>query len=126
MPGAYEFRVPDLLPGTHFFRLRQIDTDGTSSFTDVRSLVIRGKSLQVSFRPNTVSESGEMYFFTETPTSVQVEIFNAAGIPVGLSWDFDLEQETILPVETSQLPGGIYFAVVQTEQERVVAQFLKL
>ncbi|HRI59307.1 MAG TPA: choice-of-anchor B family protein, partial [Saprospiraceae bacterium] len=43
VPATYEFRVPDLSPGTHFFRLRQMDADGGSSFTDVRSLAIRGK-----------------------------------------------------------------------------------
>lgn len=126
VPGSYEFRIPNLSSGTHFFRLRQTDHDGESTFSDMRSLEIKGKLFQASFRPNAIRETGELYFFTETPTAVRVEIFNAAGIPTDLLWAFDLEQEFMLPVETGRLPAGIYFAVVQTEQERVVVQFLKL
>ncbi len=124
-PADYSFRVPDLSPGTHFFRLRQMDEDGKHSFSDVKSLIIRGKTFHAAFRPNTVHDAGELYFFTEKPVSVQVEMFNAAGIPVGLNWSFELENETVLPVEMSHLPAGIYFAVIQTETERVVAQLMK-
>jgi len=125
-PADYSFRVPDLSPGTHFFRLRQIDEDGKNAFSDVKSLIIRGKEFHAAFRPNTVHDAGELYFFTEKPVSVQVEMFNAAGIPVGLNWSFELENETVLPVEMSHLPAGIYFAVIQTETERVVAQLFKI
>jgi len=124
-PAAYEFRVPDLPPGTHFFRLRQTDFDGSSTFTDVRSLEIRGKKFYAAFRPNTVNDVGELYLFSERPTSARVEIFNAAGQPLGIVRAVDLEQETVLPMELGHLPGGLYFAVVQTEGERVVVSFLK-
>ncbi|GAB4495161.1 MAG: hypothetical protein OHK0019_23480 [Saprospiraceae bacterium] len=124
-PADYDFRVPDLSPSTHFFRLRQIDEDGKHAFSDVKSLIIRGKTFHASFRPNPVHDAGELYFFTEKPTSIQVEMFNAAGIPVGLNWSFELENETVLPVEMSHLPSGIYFTVIQTETERVVAQLMK-
>ena len=124
-PAAYEFRVPDLSPGTHFFRLRQTDFDGGSTFTDVKSLEIRGKQFYAAFRPNTVSDVGELYLFSETPTSVRVEIFNAAGQPLGLARAVDLEKETVLPMEMGHLPAGLYFAVVQPEGERVVVSFLK-
>ena len=124
-PADYEFRVPGLQPGTHYFRLRQMDTDGAGTFTDVRSIQIGSKPFRVFFRPNVVKDAGELSFFTETPTSVRVEIFNAAGMPSGLSWTFDLEGESTLPVETAQLPAGMYFAVIQTAQERLVVPFLK-
>ena len=124
--AVYEFRVPNLSSGTHFFRLRQMDNNGEDSFSDVRSLEIKGKSFSAAFRPNAVSDMAELYFFTENPTPVRVEIFNAAGLAVGLVWEFDLEQETLIPVNAGQLPRGVYFAVVQTEGERVVAQFLKM
>jgi choice-of-anchor B domain-containing protein len=125
-PADYEFRVPGLAPGSHFFRLRQIDFDGKNTFTDVKTLEIKGKKFQAAFRPNTISETGELYFFSEKAVSVRVEIFNAAGQPVGLSWEFDLEHETVLPIEAGHLPTGLYFAVVQTEGKREVLRFLKV
>lgn len=125
-PADYEFRVPNLSPGAHFFRLRQMDFDGKNTFSEVKALEIKGKSFSATFRPNAVSDAGELNFFSEKPTSVRVEIFDAAGQSVGLSWEFELEKETALPMELGQLPGGLYFAVVQTEQERVTVQFLKI
>ncbi|MBV6438400.1 MAG: choice-of-anchor B family protein [Haliscomenobacteraceae bacterium CHB4] len=125
-PARYEFRVPGLSPGTHFFRLKQIDDSGKSSFSDVRSLEIRGKSIFVSFRPNILTNASELFFRVENAASVQVEIFNAAGIPTGLSWEFDLEGETAIPVEAGHLPAGVYFAVIRTDSERLVEQFVKM
>lgn len=55
-----------------------------------------------------------------------MDVFNAAGLPVGLSWQLDVEHETALPVQLGHLPGGIYFAVLRTETERAVLQFLKI
>jgi hypothetical protein len=126
MAADYEFRVKNLSPGTHFFRLKQMDLDGKNTFSDAKALEIRGKAFSATFRPNAVSHAGELYFFSEKPTSVCVEIFDAAGQAVGLSWKFDLEKETSLPLELGHLPGGLYFAVIQTEQERVTVQFLKI
>ncbi len=125
-PADYEFRVPNLSPGTHFFRLRQIDFDGKNTFSDVKAVEIKGKTFHAAFRPNAISDTGELYFFSEKPTSVRVEIFDAAGQSVGRSWEFDLEKETALPMELGHLPGGLYFAAIQTDHERVTLQFLKI
>lgn len=125
-PARYEFLLRDLSAGTHFFRLRQIDFDGAATFTDVKLLKIKGKTFDAIFRPNVVGDTGELYFLTEDPTPVRVEIFNAAGSPLGLVWEFDLEQETTVPLELGHLPAGVYFTVIQTGRERVIAPFLKL
>jgi len=123
--AKYEFRVPNLPPGTHFFRLRQTDFDGKTTFTDVKSLEIIGKKFHAAFHPNAVNDLGELYLFSENPASIRVEVFNAAGHPTDLAWAIDLEKEMVLPVSVGHLPGGIYFAVVQTEGERRVVSFLK-
>lgn len=122
--ASYEFRVPDLSAGTHFFRLRQIDTNGDDSYSEIRSLEIR-KDFYAFFRPNVVSDAVELYLHTEHPATVQVEIFNAAGSPVDLAWAFDLEKERRITVDTAHLPCGIYYAVVQTEAGQVNAKFVK-
>ena len=125
-PAEYEYRVPNLPPGAHFFRLRQRDDDGKSTLSEARVVMIGGKTFYAAFRPNVISDAGELYFFSEKPATVQVEVFNAAGSPVGLSWEFDLEEEKALPVEVGALPQGIYFAVVRTEREKSVLSFLKI
>ncbi len=124
-PAEYEYRVPNLPAGAHFFRLRQIDDDGKSMLTDARAVNIRGDRLQAAFRPNTFSDTGDLYVFAEKPGTIRVEVFNAAGTPVGINREFDIDREAMLSLDTAHLPTGIYFAVVQTEQERVVVSFVK-
>ncbi len=123
--AEYSFRVPALPPGTHFFRLNQVDADGSSALSPVRALEIGGESLQAVFRPNVVDDAGELYVFAQKSAKVRVEIFDAAGAPTDLNWEFEINREAVLPVETGRLPAGIYFAVVHTEQERKVIPFVK-
>ncbi len=125
-PARYDFRVPGLSPGSHLFRLKQLDLDGKTTFSATRTLEIKGKQFHAAFRPTAAGEYSELYFFSESPTPVRVELFNAAGLPAGLQWTFDLEHETTLPVELGQLPAGLYFAVVQTERERVTVPLVKM
>ncbi len=56
---------------------------------------------------------------------IRVEVFNAAGAPVGINRELDIDREAMLSLDTAYLPTGVYFAVVQTEQERVVVSFVK-
>ena len=56
---------------------------------------------------------------------MRVEVFNAAGTPVGINRKFDIDREAMLSLDMTYLPTGVYFAVVQTEQERVVVSFVK-
>ncbi|MBK7938125.1 MAG: choice-of-anchor B family protein [Lewinellaceae bacterium] len=125
-PAEYEFRVPDLPPGAHFFRLRQLDDDGKSALSEARAVMIGEKAFYAAFRPSVISDIGELYLFSEKPAEVYVEVFNAAGLPVGLSWEFDLENERVLQINAEVLPRGLYFAVVRTEQGGSVLSFLKI
>lgn len=122
----YEYRVAGLAPGTHFFRLRQTDTNGDASFSDVRPVVIEGRATRAAFWPNAIGATGELYLYAETTASIRVDIFNAAGAHTGLNADVEVEKEALISFETAHLPTGVYFAVVQREQEKTVAQFLKL
>ena len=124
-PARYEYRVPGLPAGTHYFRLRQTDFDGTGTYSDTKAVKIGIGNFYAAFRPNVIREEGELYLFSEKATSVQVTVFNAAGTPAGLFWSLELEGEALLPVQSDALPGGIYFAVVRTEAGQSVLSFVK-
>ena len=125
VPAEYTFTVANLLPGTHFFRLKQLDADGGNALTPARAVEIGGGTLRAVFRPNIVSDRGELHLFAKSKSTVRVEVFNYAGMPSGLTWESEIDRETVLPVETGRLPAGIYFAVVYSGQERTVISFVK-
>ncbi|MCB9305744.1 MAG: choice-of-anchor B family protein [Lewinellaceae bacterium] len=125
LPADYSFRVHDLAPGTHYFRLRQKDLNGSSTYSQVKSVEIGGARLQAAFRPNVVNDRGELFLACEKSISAKVSIFTIAGTPAGLSWNLDLEGEASFPLDLSNLPKGMYYALVTSEQEHLILPFFK-
>ncbi|MDX1911744.1 MAG: choice-of-anchor B family protein [Saprospiraceae bacterium] len=113
--SEYRFKVDDLAPGQHFFRLRQVDFDGTDSYTDVRSLQVKNSAFWAEMWPNAVSSQSNLRLFSEKPQQVTVEILDATGYNMGISWNFLAEREMTLPIEVSVLPPGVYFTHIITE-----------
>lgn len=123
--AEYEFQVAALLPGNHFFRLRQIDLDGASQYSDVRTVGIRGDRLQVELLPNMVRESCMLHIRAEQAGTLRIEVFQADGQPTGLHWIIPFESETSYPFPLAHLPAGTYFVALQTDRERQVLPLVK-
>ncbi len=113
--SEYNFKVEDLQPGRHFFRLRQNDFDGKETYTDVKTLQFRNLAFQAEMLPNATSNHCSLHLVSENPMRVTVEILDVTGYQMGLSWNLDLEKEIALPIDASILPSGIYYAHIITE-----------
>lgn len=122
----YNYSFQELPSGKHFFRLRQIDFDGKETFTDAKVLQIRNRAFQAEMLPNATSDRCTLRLFSEKPQRVTVEILDATGYNMGISWNFDLENELALPVDASVLPAGVYYAHIITEiGDDVVLRWVK-
>ena len=121
-PAAYKFRIPGLSPGIHFFRLRQTDLDGESSFSPIRSLKVYGDCLTLDLWPNPAQDYSQLRIRTGRAMRVQIEVLNMNQQPVGISFQQDVDAETLVPIELGQLPAGVYTLRVwdEREQEQVV------
>ncbi|MFN0037470.1 MAG: choice-of-anchor B family protein, partial [Saprospiraceae bacterium] len=87
--AEYSFSIQDLPPGRHFFRLRQIDFDGKETYTDAKTLQIRNRAFQAEMLPNATSGQCTLRIFSEKPQRVTVEILDATGYQMGISWAFE-------------------------------------
>ncbi|MCC6279480.1 MAG: choice-of-anchor B family protein [Saprospiraceae bacterium] len=121
----YNFRVADLSPGTHFFRLQQIDFDGNTSFSEVKSIVIAGRKLSATIQPTVVADYCELKINSPATATVRVEIFRSDGQTTGQTWTLEVESEQILKLDFAHLHAGSYFALVHGEQEQVAEPFFK-
>ncbi len=113
--SEYSFEVQNLSAGKHYFRLKQIDFDGKENFTDVKTIQIRNLAFQAEMLPNATSDRCTLHLFSEKPMKVTVEIVDATGYKMGISWDFEIEKELALPINASILPAGVYYAHIITE-----------
>jgi choice-of-anchor B domain-containing protein len=123
-PTTYSFRVGDLAPGTHFFRLRQVDLDGSSHYSGVRSISVEGQKLQATLLPTVVSDYCTLKINSPISSSVRVEIVRADGQSTGQIWNLQVENEQVLNLFSLDLPAGFYFVLLQSEQEKIALPFV--
>lgn len=119
-PQSYEFRTGPLDPGTYYFRLVQVDADGTRTPSAEQTVRI---GLQQSYTltqmaPNPISnESGSLVLRVREAEKVRVELYNVLGQRVQVLEDGVVQPETRheIIVNGSGLSSGVYFVRVDGE-----------
>ncbi|NBC16195.1 MAG: T9SS type A sorting domain-containing protein [Bacteroidetes bacterium] len=128
---TYRYRAEHLSPGTHRFRLRQIDYDGTFEFSPTIEVTVAVPDAYVvaPAHPNPASTTTTLSVGVQQTQSVRVELFNALGQRTDV-----LAQEVIsagqvqpLSVDVEHLPAGTYFVRItgdgfQTTQPLVITR----
>lgn len=80
-PSQYRFAVSGLQPGTHLFRLEQLDVDGTPTLSHVVSATVElssGLSLQPA-GPNPFRTRTTLRFAVDTAEQVDIHLFDLLG-----------------------------------------------
>jgi hypothetical protein len=112
-PNQYRHRVAGVTAGTHRFRLRQVDTDGTSTYSpevEVQVMLDRPLVFEPPY-PNPVRSRATVRFGTRDGGLVRVELYDALGRRVrtlhsGEAPSGDMHTHH---VEVSGLSSGLYF-----------------
>lgn len=109
---SYRFRVDDLRPGPHDFRLKQIDVDGSTSPTDVVTVEV---ALDEAFAwtrvaPNPVAGTGTLSMQVRQRQEVTVELYDLLGRRVRTVHDGPLQsgRRHRLALDARGLAGGAY------------------
>ena len=108
----YRYRVKDLDVGSHTFRLKQVDTDGSTHFTETVSVDV---GLQAAYKfasyPNPVTEQATVEFAVKKEGDVTIALYNTLGQKVKVLHDGTVEAEQLkrIQLETSDLGSGAYF-----------------
>jgi len=124
---SYSFAAEDLPVGTHQFRLKQVDLDGSSTLIDPVSVDIR---MQEALRltapaPNPVSTSANLSFAVKERAETTITLYNTLGQQVATVFQGTPQagEEQRARVDVSGLSSGTYFlrlrADGQTETRRV-------
>ena len=119
-PQSYRFRTDDLRVGTHRFRLKQVDADGSIEYSDPVALDI---TIAESYRltapaPNPVTEGTQIRLAVEQAQAVTVGVYDLMGREVATVLDRTLpaQSEQSIRVDTEGLPTGTYFLRVDGER----------
>jgi hypothetical protein len=121
LPQSYSFTDESIIAGTSYYRLRQIDLTGETSFSDiVQADILTGvsnESLSLSkFHlssnyPNPFNPSTEIRFSVDATTNATLTIYNALGQHVGTLFDGTAEAGRLYNVtfDAKDLSSGMYF-----------------
>lgn len=111
----YQFRVTDLTPGTHRFRLRQVDLDGTTTLSDVQTLSLSMEApftmIQPTANPVRSGQTATLKYAVQDREPVQVELYNLLGQRVQVlrdEWSTPGAVTTVR-IPTTDLTSGRYF-----------------
>ncbi len=110
---TYSFEVEDLTVGRHEFRLRQIDQDGSSHYTEAIDVLV---TLSTSFEmtpayPNPLSQSARFTLAVAEDQDVRVDLFDVRGRIVSTLFDgpMNAHRPRVIVIEPSNLSSGLYF-----------------
>ena len=118
------YLIPDLQPGTHRFRIKQIDFDGTSDVSrEVELLIELPDTHQLSEAyPNPFGEGAGQAQATFTLTvareqQVRVDVFDASGRHMATLHEDILSPNVVhrFRLDARQWPSGLYFYRVSGE-----------
>jgi len=112
---SYRFRLSNLNPGLHRFRLRQVDVDGTATLSKVQTLSLGVDApltmVQPTANPIRSGQGATLKYVVQNREPVQVELFNVLGQRVHVlrdGWSAPGAVATVR-VPTASLASGTYF-----------------
>ena len=124
---TYRFATEDLAMGTHQFRLRQVDLDGTTTVHDPVTVEVQmQEALQLAApTPNPVQDRATLSFAVQEQADTRLTLYNTLGQRVRTVYRGTPpagEAQTVR-LSTTNLTSGVYFVRLQsgarTETRRV-------
>ena len=120
---AYSYRVEDLKPGSHFFRLKQLDLDGSAAYgPEIEAFV--GVPDDYYLRPaypNPFSTSATIAFAAGQSQNMKVELYNMQGRMVRVLYAgvVDANSQYEARIDAAGLASGVY--IVRMSGDRTLA-----
>lgn len=107
----YTFEVKDLDAGEHYFRLNQVDFDGTATYSPVQTVVVRSDFF-VKTLPNPVQDELEVQIYQEEASSLSISLVNQWGQETILLNSREVQTgQTYWRFNLSDLSKGTYYLV---------------
>ncbi|MFN5181975.1 MAG: T9SS type A sorting domain-containing protein [Bacteroidota bacterium] len=105
------------LPGVSYYRLKQTDLNGTSSYSAIRKITIEpSDELDLTIQPNPsdVENTPYLHFRGKSNEKVNVEIINLSGRVLSIK-EINLSEKGEATINLKHnLPAGVYFISVTT------------
>ncbi len=122
-PQSYTFTDEKPLSGTNYYRLRQVDYDGTESFSPVLSVVF-GKSDRISIAPSPATDRVRILLEEAPGRDAYWKVYDSMGRELRSgAWEVESAEYEL---DVNELPEGMYTFRLEVGASVQVKQFRKL
>ncbi len=119
----YSFMHKEAERGNNYYRLRQVDFDGTFSFSDIEVVVLTDES-EIAIQPTLAQQSIEVSINENLSNNGTLEVIDWIGQTV-MSENFSSENNKFT-LDVSNLESGHYILRINTNSGMETARFVKL
>ena len=118
-PQSYSYRVDDLAPGRHAFRLKQIDFDGAFEYSPEVEVIVEMVERFViePAYPNPFNPEAQFRFAVQREQVVRVDLYDVLGRHMKVLYEGQPSagQMHTVRIDGSNLPSGLYIVHVAGE-----------
>jgi hypothetical protein len=119
----YEASDANPKPGKNFYRLRQTDFDGKSTYSQIIAVQAAFDMPRISIYPNPVSDQMTIHFGTEKPAHIAVTLYSPSGNVVLSSNEENAGQNEVYNI--SRLIPSIYFVEISIDGQKFSQKIIK-
>lgn len=122
-PQSYTFTDEKPLSGTNYYRLRQVDYDGTESFSQVVSVAF-GKSDRITIAPSPATDRVRILLEEAPGRDAYWKVYDSMGREIRSgAWEVESAEYEL---DVNELPEGMYTFRLEVGASVQVKQFRKL
>lgn len=114
--NSYTYTDPNLISvrksGLIYYRIKQVDSDGKVSYTEIRSVKVGSGEFNVSVYPNPIVSSSEVNINLEEATKINILLIDAAGKLVRTAVIEGMKGVNTYPLNMNKLASGTYMVKV--------------
>lgn len=119
---SYYFKLSNLAAGTHYFRLKQVDFDGSFQYSELKALTINAvEGNTIALYPNPARDRVYIDFANKMAGKVTIQVMDNLGKVISVQ---QTSQQHLIMIDSQNLSNGTYIVRINTEQETQCFQLL--
>lgn len=112
VPQTYEFTDRHTFPHRTYYRLKQVDRDGTYEYSEIVEATYTVADDYIVSYPSPFSNTLKMHISIEKPMNISIGLYNLAGQRMKHLYDGYVDSNINMTFGTQDIPTGAYYLLV--------------